>query len=159
VSGGAQENVEGWRDFSGISFAGFTPRLSYLPFAPFGSGWYATAVEPGVEGWFQYYLSPRCAAAGGLKAALRLHAIGFGRLVPYFDLNAGAGGTGLDVHESQSAFTFVLEAGPGVSLFLAPRLAVNAGYRFQHFSNGNTSRPNRGYEAQSGVLGVSVFFP
>jgi hypothetical protein len=41
---------------------------------------------------------------------------------------------------------------------LSRDLAVYAGYRFQHFSNGNTSKPNRGYEAQSGVVGVSFFF-
>ena len=35
---------------------------------------------------------------------------------------------------------------------------LNAGYRLQHFSNGNTSRPNRGYNANTGVVGVSFFF-
>jgi opacity protein-like surface antigen len=158
VGGGAQANLEHQHSVSGITFLGFTPRLSYLPFEPVGSDWYQVAVEPGLEGWFQYYLDPQRAAAGGLKAALRLHALGFRRLVPYLEATAGAGGTSLDVPESRSVFTFVLEAGAGLSLFLARDLAITAGYRLQHFSNGNTASPNRGYEAHSGVIGVSSFF-
>jgi lipid A 3-O-deacylase len=94
---------------------------------------------------------------GGLKAALRLHALGFGRFVPYLNLTAGAGATGLDLPESRSTFTFILEGGAGLSIFLRRDLAINVGYRMQHLSNGNTSKPNRGYEANSGVIGVSFF--
>ena len=43
-------------------------------------------------------------------------------------------------------------------MLVAKNIALTVGYRFQHFSNGHTSRPNRGYEAQSGVVGVSFFF-
>jgi lipid A 3-O-deacylase len=63
------------------------------------------------------------------------------------------------VAESLSTFTFILEGGAGVSQFLARDVAVNAGYRIQHLSNGNTSRPNRGFEANTGVIGLSFFFP
>jgi hypothetical protein len=157
ATGGEQVNIEHFRDPSGITFVGFAPRLSYLPFEPFGSGFLKATVEPGLEGWFQYYLHPQHAGAGGLKAALRLHALGFGPFVPYLEVTAGAGGTGLRVQESQTTFTFILEAGPGFSLFLKKDLALTAGYRLQHFSNGGTG-PNRGYEAQSGVVGVSFFF-
>jgi hypothetical protein len=158
ATGGAQANVENFRDASDIAFVGFAPRLSYLPFDPFGSSWYQATLEPGVEGWFQNYLHPQHALAGGLKAVLRLHGLGFGPFVPYVEIAGGAGATGLDTPESRSTFTFVLEAGPGLSVLLSRDLAVTAGYRFQHFSNGNTSRPNRGYEGHSGVVGVSFFF-
>jgi len=158
IGGGAQNNVERHTFLSGISFLDFTPRLSYLPFQPFGSGWLRSAVEPGLEGWFQYYLEPDTATAEGLKAALRYHFVGFGRIVPYLDATAGAGGTNLDVREIRSRFAFVLEAGAGVSYFVTPSVAVNLGYRFQHISNGNTSKPNRGFNSDSGVLGVSFFF-
>jgi len=142
----------------GITFIQLTPRVSYLLFEPFGSGWAKAAIEPGVESWLEYYLSPEHAAAGGLKAAVRLHALGFGRLVPYLEVTAGAGATGLDLPESRSTFTFILEGGAGFSFFLKQDLAITAGYRIQHLSNGNTSKPNRGYEANSGVVGVSFFF-
>jgi opacity protein-like surface antigen len=158
IGGGAANNVEDHRTVSDISFVTATPRISYLFFAPFGSGLLRSALEPGLEGWFQYYLSPDTATAEGLKLALRYHFIGLGRLVPYLEGNAGAGGTSLRVPEIDSSFTFVLEAGAGLSYFVTDAIAVNAGYRFQHISNGHTADRNRGFNSDSGVLGVSFYF-
>ena len=70
---------------------------------------------------------------------------------------AGAGGTSLRVPEINSSFTFVLEGGAGLAYFVTDKVAVNFGYRFQHISNGNTSSPNRGFNSDSGVIGVSYF--
>ena len=156
MGGGAQNGIE--TPNSGITFLNFTPRLSYLPFDPFGQSWYKVALEPGLEGWVQYYMGPQQAAAGGLKTVGRLHALGFGWFVPYLELTAGAGATGLDLPESKSTFTFILEGGAGFSIFVKPDLAFTVGYRFQHMSNGNTSKPNKGYEADSGTIGLSYFF-
>jgi lipid A 3-O-deacylase len=158
VGGGAANNVEGHRTVSDISFVNVTPRVSYLFFSPFGSGWFRGAFEPGLEGWFQHYLSPESANAEGLKLAARYHFIGLGRLVPYLEGTAGAGGSSLKVPEINSAFTFVLEAGAGLSYFVTDEVAINAGYRFQHISNGHTSNPNRGFNSDTGVVGVSFFF-
>ena len=90
ANGGVQNNIQRETETSGLEFIGFQPRFSYLPFEPFGSSWYATAVEPGVEGWVQYYMHPDTAVAGGLKLALRLHAIGLGPVIPYLEGTAGA---------------------------------------------------------------------
>ena len=158
VGGGVANNIEGHRTLSDISFLNATPRVSYLLFSPFGSGLLRSALEPGVEGWFQYYLSPNEATAEGLKLAMRYHLIGFGRLVPYFEVIAGAGGTSLRVKETDSAFTFVLEAGGGLSYFITDTVALNAGYRFQHISNGHTSSPNRGFNPDTGIGGVAFYF-
>ena len=158
VGGGAANNVEGHRDVSDISFITETPRLSYLFFSPFGSGLLRSAFEPGLEGWFQQYLSPHSATAQGLKVTGRYHFIGLGRFVPYLEGTAGAGGTSLRVPEINSTFTFVAEAGAGLSYFVTDALALNAGYRFQHISNGHTSDPNRGFNSDSGVVGVSYYF-
>jgi opacity protein-like surface antigen len=158
VGGGAANNVEGHRDVSDISFITETPRLSYLFFSPFGSGLLRSAFEPGLEGWFQQYLSPHSATAQGLKVTGRYHFIGLGRFVPYLEGTAGAGGTSLRVPEIDSTFTFVLEAGAGLSYFVTDALALNAGYRFQHISNGHTSDRNRGFNSDSGVVGVSFYF-
>ena len=158
ANGGVQNNIQRETETSGLDFIGVQPRFSYLPFEPFGASWYAAAIEPGVEGWVQYYMHPDTAVAGGLKALLRLHAIGLGPVIPYLEGTAGVGGTNLDVTESRSRFTFLFEGGAGASVFVAAGVALNAGYRLQHFSNGNTSRPNRGYNAHTAVLGVSVFF-
>jgi lipid A 3-O-deacylase len=158
IGGGAANNVEGHRYVSDISFITETPRLSYLFFSPFGSGLLRSAFEPGLEGWFQQYLSPHSATAQGLKVTGRYHLIGLGRVVPYLEGTAGAGGTSLRVPEIDSTFTFVLEAGAGLSYFVTDSLALNAGYRFQHISNGHTSDRNRGFNSDSGVVGVSFHF-
>ncbi len=158
VGGGVANNVEGQRTLSDISFVNASPRVSHLFFSPFGSGLLRSAFEPGVEGWFQYYLSPKEATAEGLKLAMRYHLIGFGRLVPYLEVNGGAGGTNLRVKEIDSSFTFVLEAGAGVSYFITDTVALNMGYRFQHISNGHTSSPNRGFNSDTGIGGVSFYF-
>lgn len=158
VGGGVANNIEGHRTLSDISFLNAAPRVSYLFFSPFGSGLLRSALEPGVEGWFQYYLSPNEATAEGVKLAMRYHLIGFGRLVPYFEATAGAGGTSLRVKEIDSAFTFVVEAGGGLAYFVTDTVALNAGYRFQHISNGHTSSPNRGFNSDTGIGGVSFYF-
>ena len=158
IGGGVQNNIADDSAISGISFLNVTPRLSHLPFEPFGSGWLRSAIEPGLEGWFQYYLEPRVFTAAGLKAALRYHLLGVGPLVPYLDVTAGAGGTNLNVPEIRSHFTFVVEGGAGVSYLITPAVALNLGYRFQHLSNDGTGHPNRGVNSNTGVLGVSYFF-
>jgi len=158
VGGGVHNNVQELGTVSDISFINVNPRVSHLFFSPFGSGLLRSAFEPGLEGWFQYYLSPDSATAAGLKLAFRYHFIGLGRLVPYLEANAGAGGTSLKVPEINSTFTFVLEAGVGLSYFITDVVALNFGYRFQHISNGSTSSPNRGFNSDTGVLGISYFF-
>ena len=158
VGGGAANNVDGHRTVSDISFLTATPRVSHLFFSPFGSGLLRSAVEPGIEGWFQYYLSPNEATAQGIKLAMRYHLIGLGRLVPYVEATTGVGGTSLRVMEINSTFTFVLEAGAGLSYFITDTVALNAGYRFQHISNGHTSNPNRGFNSDTGIGGVSFYF-
>jgi hypothetical protein len=37
-------------------------------------------------------------------------------------------------------------------------VALNAGYRFQQISNGHTAHPNRGFNSDSGIGGVSFYF-
>ncbi len=158
VGGGEQNNVENHRTFSGVSFVNIEPRLGYFPFEQFGKGWIKGALETGLQGWFQYYFEPHTATAEGLKLALRYHVLGFGPLVPYIEATGGAAGTNLKVKEIRSTFTFVLEAGAGVSYFVTPEMAISAGYRFQHISNGGTSTPNRGFNSDSGVVGLTYYF-
>jgi lipid A 3-O-deacylase len=159
AGGGEQNNIEGQPRISNLSFVTFTPRLSILPFAPVGHGWLHGALETGLEGWLQYYVKPRDETAEGLKAAFRYHFLSSGALVPYIELTAGVGGSSLRVMEIRSSLNFVLEAGVGLSYFLTDNLALTAGYRFQHVSNGGTSDPNIGFESDTGTLGVSYFFP
>ncbi len=158
AGGGTQSNVEGHGRTSDISFLNFTSRLSWLPFGPVGSGGLHGAFEPGLEGWFQYYLDPREATAEGLKAVGRYHFLSLGRVVPYAEVAAGVGASSLKVREIRATLNFVLEAGVGLSYFVTDDFALTAGYRFQHISNGSVERPNRGFNSDTGTLGVSYFF-
>ena len=141
-----------------MSFVNLLPRVSILPWAPFGSSWWKGALEVGLEGWLQYYTEPAGATAFGLKAAGRYHFVGLGRLVPYVEVLGGLGGTSLNVRELDSDFTFVLEAGAGLAYMITDRIAVSAGYRFYHASNGGIEQPNQGVNAHEAVAGVSFFW-
>jgi len=63
------------------------------------------------------------------------------------------------VREIKSAFAFLLFGGVGASYFVTDHTALYVGYRIQHVSNGDTSKPNRGFESYTGVAGVSFYFP
>ncbi|MBI4588346.1 MAG: acyloxyacyl hydrolase [Candidatus Rokubacteria bacterium] len=158
VGGGVQNNLEGHTRISDISFVNATPRLSVLPLDPIGDGFWKGSLETGLEPWFQYYLEPATATAEGLKVALRYHFLSASPIFPYLEVMAGGAGTSLNVREIRSDFTFVLEAGIGLGYFVAEGVAVTAGYRFQHISNGNVESPNRGFNSDTGSLGVSFFF-
>ena len=159
VGGGVQNNLQSHRVTSDIAFMNAGHRMTYVPFDPFGNGWYRGAFEAGLESWFQYYFEPDGSAAGGAKLAFRYNFLGLGgRLVPYVEALGGVGGTSLKVKEIRSSFTFVLEVGVGLQYFVTKGMAVHGGYRFHHLSNGNIESPNRGIEADSGVVGLSFFF-
>ena len=98
-------------------------------------------------------------SACGLGLAARYHFLSLGIVVPYLELGAAVGGTDLRVIEINSSFAFRLYGGLGASVFITDSAALYAGYRMVHISNGNASRPNRGFEADTGVAGISLFFP
>src|SRR2546422_9314546 len=60
--------------------------------------------------------------------------------------------------EINSSFAFWLAGGVGASYFVTDNMAFYGGYRLIHVSNGHTSDPNRGFEADTGVAGVTFFF-
>jgi hypothetical protein len=154
---GEQYDLEHRPGFTGLEFANVGVRFGWLPFGPAGPGPLHGAFEIGLEPLYQRYIEPDAFFAG-LGATFRYHFLALGRFVPYAELAAFAGGTDLKIHEIRSDFTFLLWGGAGISVFVTDRAALYGGYRFQHVSNGNTERPNRGFEAHTGVLGVSFFF-
>jgi len=157
---GWQFNLEGKSDVTYLEFYDVGVRVSLLPLDTIGKGrfWYG-ALEVGLEPLYQHYTEPKPAFWMGLTAVGRYHFLGLGRLVPYAELGAAAGGTDLETRELDSSFAFLLFGGLGASLFVSDKTALYAGYRYQHISNGNTSQPNRGFEANVGVAGISFFFP
>jgi hypothetical protein len=157
---GWQFNFEEKQHVTYLEFYDVGVRFSLLPFAPLGRDhfWYG-ALEMGFEPLYQKYGEPRSAFWAGLAAVTRYHFLGLGRFVPYAEIGGSAGGTDLEIPEIHSTFAFLVFGGLGASLFVSNKTALYAGYRWQHVSNGNTSLPNRGFEAHVVVGGVSFYFP
>jgi len=159
VSYGHQFDLEHKPGYTGVEYVNGGIRFGYLPFSPLAAGTPVHgAFEIGLESLYQQYTSPELVYFAGLGLALRYHFLSLGRLVPYAELAAFAGGTNLKITEIRSSFTFLIWGGLGASYFVTDRTAIYAGYRYEHISNGNTAKPNRGLESNAGVLGVSFFF-
>ena len=157
--GGKQNNLENHRTQSDIELFYFGARLSYLPWDTFARGsFFHGTFEPGLEAIYQHYTKPSDTYYAGLALSGRYHFLSLGRFVPYIELLAAAGGTNLKVMEIDSSFAFWLAGGVGASYFVTDNVALYAGYRMVHVSNGNTSKPNRGFEADTGVAGISFYF-
>lgn len=160
VEGGAghQDNLEGHRVQTGLDLWYAGVRYSLLPFGPAGPSILHGAFEIGLEPVYVRYWSPVKAFYAGVGAQARWHFLSLGRFVPYLEGGAAAGGTDLEVREIDSTFAFLLNFGGGASVFITDRTAIYAGYRLVHVSNGGIERPNRGFEAHTGVIGVSYYF-
>jgi len=157
---GWQTNLEHKRSASHVEFYDAGVRFSLLPLDTIArSSFLYGALEVGLEPLYQHYTTPKQAFWAGLAAVLRYHFLGLGRVVPYAELGGGAGGTDLEVREINSTLAFLVFGGLGASIFVSNKTAFYVGYRYQHVSNGNTSQPNRGFESNVGVAGISFFFP
>lgn len=156
---GWQVDIEHNRGFSALEFWDAGVRIGVLPLDTVAKGGVLYgALEVGLEPFYQRYVEPQRRFWAGLAGVARYHFLGLGRLVPYVELAAAAGGTDLELPEIRSTFAFLLWGGAGASVFVTENTAVYAGYRWQHVSNGNTSKPNRGFESSVAVAGLSLFF-
>ena len=155
---GSQANFENHEHQSKLDLWYTGLRYSWLPFDPVGPSILRGSFEIGVEPIFVRYYHPVEASYAGLGFRARWHFLSLGRFVPYVEIGAAAGGGDLEVKEIDSTFAFFLNIGAGASVFVTDRVALYAGYRLVHVSNGNTDKPNRGFEAHTGVAGVSFFF-
>jgi len=158
AGGGSQNNLERHRVQSNLDLWYIGVRYSLLPLPPVGPSVLRGSLEVGLEPLFQKYEGGRDAFWAGVSAHGRWHFLSLGRFVPYVELGAGAGGTDLKAIEIDSSFAFLLSAGVGVSVFVTDQLAIYGGYRLVHISNGHTSSRNRGFEADTGVVGLSYYF-
>jgi hypothetical protein len=94
----------------------------------------------------------------GGSAIARWAFVGTGRYRPYLE-----GGVGVLLGESRLPQTdcsvnFLLQAGPGVLVFLSDTTVLTVGYRFQHISNGGACQFNTGINSSAIYLGVSRLF-
>ncbi len=156
---GWQVELQHKKDFTTLEFWDLGVRLSLLPTQPLGQGsWLYGSFELGLEPLYQKYTIPKDRFWAGLSAVVRYHFLGLGRFVPYIEVSGGAGGTDQSVPEIRSDFAFLVFGGFGISYFFDDHTAFYGGYRLQHVSNGNTSQPNRGFESNIAVIGLSRFF-
>ena len=156
--GGENDSVEQHRVNTELEFRNAGVRVSLLPFGAGGPGPLFGALEVGLEPFYQHYGAGLNAFYAGLAAVGRYHFLSLGRVVPYVELAASAGGTDLKIREIDSDLAFLLFGGLGASVFLTDHTALYAGYRLQHVSNGHTASPNRGFESHTGVIGLSTYF-
>jgi hypothetical protein len=159
ASYGRQFNFEDKPHWSRAEFWNVGTRFGVLPFSSLGRGTpLYGSLETGLEPLYQRYVEPSEAFFAGLGAVVRYHFLSLGRVVPYLEAAGFAGGTDLRVKEVASDFSFVAFGGIGASIFVTDHAALYGGYRWEHISNGDTSKPNRGLENHVGVAGVSFFF-
>lgn len=152
---GAQQNFQDSDRLTDLElwYAGL--RLGWLPFGVAGPSIVRGALELGVEALYQHYHHPVDDFYAGLGAVGRYHFTSLGRFVPYLEGGVFVGGTNLNIPEIDSNFAFLLAAGAGASVFLTDRVALYAGYRLVHVSNANLDTPNTGFEAHTGVAGIT----
>jgi opacity protein-like surface antigen len=127
---------------------------------PVGDSWYRGQVSLGAEMVYLEFREPIVTHGIGFTPRIKYTFVALGRLRPYAEFTGGPFWTDLGgkIDEQANEFNFVLTGGVGVSWFLTPQLAANAGYRFHHISNAGTAFPNLGLNASLPFCGFSFYF-
>jgi opacity protein-like surface antigen len=127
---------------------------------PIGNSWYRGQVSLGAEMVYIRFQEPFVTHGVGFAPKIKYTFVAQDRIRPYAEFAGGPFWTDLagKIPEESSQFNFVLMAGFGVSYFLTDQAALNAGYRFNHISNGGTQYPNLGLNASLPYGGFSFYF-
>ena len=122
--------------------------------------------EGALKGNFELILEPTyihldakpSADVGGSSLLARWLFSGNNTVRPYLEAGGGVLAGKTELRQTNCDVNFILEAGPGVLVFVNERTAITVGYRFQHISNGGTCSSNLGLNSSMGIVGVSYFF-
>jgi opacity protein-like surface antigen len=127
---------------------------------PIGDSWYRGQISLGAEMVYLQFREPLLTHGVGFTPRIKYTFVAMGRVRPYLEFAGGPFWTDLGgrIREQANEFNFVLTGGIGLSWFLTPQLAFNAGYRFHHISNAGTAFPNLGLNASLPFAGFSFFF-
>ena len=127
---------------------------------PIGDSWYRGQVSLGAEMVYLEFREPLLTHGVGFTPRIKYTFVALGRFRPYVEFAGGPFWTDLGgrIREEANQFNFVLTGGVGVSWFVTPQLAFNAGYRFHHISNAGTAFPNLGLNASLPFGGFSFYF-
>jgi lipid A 3-O-deacylase len=94
----------------------------------------------------------------GLTPFIRYNLATGSRWVLFVDGGAGVSSTNIDDVDLTGNFQFNIQVGAGTHYFLSDRTALTVQYRWLHFSNASTRKPNNGTNTQMFHLGLSWFF-
>jgi len=127
---------------------------------PIGDSWYRGQISLGAEMVYLEFREPIVTHGIGFTPRIKYTFVALGRLRPYAEFTGGPFWTDLGgrIREQANEFNFILSGGVGVSWFITPQLAFNAGYRFHHISNAGTAFPNLGLNASLPFGGFSFYF-
>lgn len=127
---------------------------------PIGTSWYRGQISLGAEMVYLEFREPLVTHGIGFTPRIKYTFVALGRLRPYAEFTGGPFWTDLGgrIREQANQFNFILSGGVGVSWFITPQLALNAGYRFHHISNAGTAFPNLGLNASLPFGGFSFYF-
>jgi len=127
---------------------------------PIGPGWLRGQVSIGAEMVYLQFREPILTHGIGFTPKIKYTFVILDRLRPYAEFAGGPFWTDLGgrIPEEANEFNFVVTAGVGVSWFITPQTAFNAGYRFHHISNAGTKYPNLGLNASLPFCGFSFYF-
>ena len=127
---------------------------------PIGDSWYRGQISIGAEMVYLQFREPILTHGVGFTPRIKYTFVALGRLRPYAEFTGGPFWTDLggNIDEQANEFNFVLSGGVGLSWFVTPQLAANAGYRFHHISNAGTAFPNLGLNASLPFGGFSFYF-
>lgn len=127
---------------------------------PVGDSWYRGQVSLGAEMVYLEFREPIVTHGIGFTPRIKYTFVALDRIRPYLEFAGGPFWTDLGgrIPEQGSEFNFVLTGGIGVSVFITPHIALNAGYRFHHISDAGTKYPNLGLNASLPFAGFSFYF-
>ena len=127
---------------------------------PIGPSWLRGQVSIGAEMVYLQFREPILTHGIGFTPKIKYTFVMLDRLRPYAEFAGGPFWTDLGgrIPEEANEFNFVLTGGVGVSWFITPHTALNAGYRFHHISNAGTKYPNLGLNASLPFCGFSFYF-
>lgn len=146
-----------------MKFVWVLPRIGYVLTDPVGPENVRGSLEMLLEPTLGVELRPSEMMAAGAAGVGRWLFVTGTKIVPYIEAGGGILVGDLQVEETGAKVNFILLTGMGFHLFLPDRgpnhkISFDAGYRFQHISNGGLSLKNRGINSSFFGFGLSVFF-
>jgi len=160
VAGGysVSHNVASSRGSDRVEGFHLLPHVGYILTDPVGPGWLRGNLEVLGEPILLHLEDGDAATVIGLAVLGRWVFAGGPRVRPYVEAGAGVVGGDVNLRQTNCDANFLIQGGPGVLLFLQPRLALTVSYRFHHVSNADLCTRNRGLNSSLFAVGLSYFF-